>query len=66
MRWNSPGGTYETAEVLLSVSAALVRGPSAGPLGIARAERVMVEYPAIGEGGGVQVSRMAHLRAEAR
>jgi class 3 adenylate cyclase/tetratricopeptide (TPR) repeat protein len=57
------GDAFETAEILLSVTAALVRGPTPVPLGIAQAERIIDEYPA---NRGVQAymcHALAHLRA---
>jgi hypothetical protein len=57
------GGAYETAEILLSVTAALVRGPTPVPLGIARAERIMVEYPGDRAAEASMCHALAHLKA---
>ena len=57
------GGAHETAEVLLSVTAALVRGPTPVPLGIARAERIMVQYPGNRAAEAYMCHALAHLKA---
>jgi len=57
------GDAFETAEVLLSVTAALVRGPTPVPIGIARAERVIDQYPANRGAEAYMCHALAHLRA---
>jgi tetratricopeptide (TPR) repeat protein len=57
------GDTFETAEVLLSVTAALVRGPTPVPDGIARAERITDQYPANRGAEAYMCHALAHLRA---
>jgi len=57
------GNAFETAEVLLSVTAALVRGPTPVPLGIARAERIIEQYPGNRGVESFMCHALAHLRA---
>jgi class 3 adenylate cyclase/tetratricopeptide (TPR) repeat protein len=57
------GDVFETAEVLLSVTAALVRGPTPVPIGIARAERVIDQYPANRGAEAYMCHALAHLQA---
>jgi class 3 adenylate cyclase/tetratricopeptide (TPR) repeat protein len=57
------GDAFETAEILLSVTAALVRGPTPAPLGIAQAERIIDEYPANRGVEAYMCHALAHLRA---
>ena len=57
------GNAFETAEILLSVTAALVRGPTPVPLGIAQAERIIDEYRANRGVEAYMCHALAHLRA---
>jgi class 3 adenylate cyclase/tetratricopeptide (TPR) repeat protein len=57
------GAAFETTDILLSVTAALVRGPTPVPLGIARAERIIDEYPANRGVEAYMCHALAHLRA---
>ncbi|HEY3265018.1 MAG TPA: adenylate/guanylate cyclase domain-containing protein [Actinomycetota bacterium] len=57
------GDAFETAEILLSVTAALVRGPTPVPLGIAQAERIIDEYRANRGVETYMCHALAHLRA---
>ncbi|MGA9162057.1 MAG: adenylate/guanylate cyclase domain-containing protein [Actinomycetota bacterium] len=57
------GDTFETAEILLSVTAALVRGPTRVPDGIARAERIREQYPSNRAAEAYMYHALAHLRA---
>jgi class 3 adenylate cyclase/tetratricopeptide (TPR) repeat protein len=57
------GAAFEIAEVLLSVSAAIVRGPTAVTDGLARADQLLRDYPG---NRGVEAyvdHAVAHLRA---
>ena len=53
---------FETAEVLLSITAALVRGPTPAPAGIARAEEITGEF----RGNRVVEAYMSHALAHLR
>jgi class 3 adenylate cyclase/tetratricopeptide (TPR) repeat protein len=57
------GDTYESAEILLDMTAALVRGPTPVPLGIARAERIIEQYRANRGAEAYACHALAHLRA---
>lgn len=57
------GDAFETAEVLLSVTAALVRGPTPVPIGIARAERIIEQYQGNRGAEAYMYHALAHLRA---
>ena len=57
------GDAFETAEILLSVTAALVRGPTPVPLGIAQAERIIDQYPSNRGAEAYMCHALAHLRA---
>ena len=57
------GDVFETAEILLSVTAALVRGPTPVPVGITRAERIPDQYPGNRAAEGFMCHALAHLRA---
>jgi class 3 adenylate cyclase/tetratricopeptide (TPR) repeat protein len=57
------GDAFETAEILRSVNAAIVRGPTPVPVGIARAERIIHEYPANRGAVAYTCHALAHLRA---
>jgi class 3 adenylate cyclase/tetratricopeptide (TPR) repeat protein len=57
------GAAFETTAILLSVTAALVRGPTPVPLGIAQAERIIHEYPANRGVESYMCHALAHLRA---
>ena len=57
------GDAFETAEILLSMTAALVRGPTRVPAGIARAERIIDQYRANRGAEAYACHALAHLRA---
>jgi class 3 adenylate cyclase/tetratricopeptide (TPR) repeat protein len=57
------GDPFETAEILLSVTAAIVRGPTPVPAGIDRAERIIEQYPANRGAEAYMRHALAHLRA---
>jgi tetratricopeptide (TPR) repeat protein len=54
---------FETAEVLHEVTAALVRGPTPVPVGIARAERIIEQYPGNRGVESYMCHALAHLQA---
>jgi tetratricopeptide (TPR) repeat protein len=57
------GDTFQTAEVLLSVTAALVRGPTPVRDGIARAEGILEQYRGNRGAEAYICHALAHLRA---
>ncbi len=57
------GDAFETAEVILSITAAIVRGPTPVPLGIARAEGMIDLLPANRGAEAYICHALAHLRA---
>jgi tetratricopeptide (TPR) repeat protein len=57
------GATFETAEVVLSITAALVRGPTPVPIGIVRAEAITGEFPGNRGVEAYMCHALAHLRA---
>jgi len=57
------GDAFETAEVILSITAAIVRGPTAVPIGIARAEHIIDRFPANRGAEAYMCHALAHLRA---
>ena len=57
------GDAFETAEIILSVTAAIVRGPTPVPAGIARAERIIEQHPANRGAEAFMCHALAHLRA---
>jgi class 3 adenylate cyclase/tetratricopeptide (TPR) repeat protein len=54
---------FETAEVLLNITAALVRGPTPAPAGIARAEDILGEFRGNRAVEAYMSHAIAHLRA---
>ena len=59
----SAGDAFETAEILLSMTAAIVRGPIGVPAGIARAERIIDQHQANRGAEAYACHALAHLRA---
>jgi class 3 adenylate cyclase len=57
------GNTFQTAEVLLNVTASLVRGPTPVPEGIDRAERILERYRGNRGAEAYVFHALAHLRA---
>jgi predicted ATPase/class 3 adenylate cyclase len=57
------GDAFETAEILLSVTAAIVRGPTPVAVGIERAERILDQYPGNRGAEAYMAHALAHLRA---